>query len=82
MSTMIDTDARRKELRLQLQIHRRVLINMVNPAPPAGTDGFPRSMTMRMLTGKSTVVMLILAKAVPMLVERYITKSSSRAHGR
>lgn len=82
MNTGMDSDAQRRELRQQLQTHRRVLINMVNPAPAAGTDGFPRSMTMRMLTGKSTVVMLILAKAVPMLLERYINKSSARAHGR
>jgi hypothetical protein len=33
-------------------------------------------MTMRMLTGKSTVFMLMLAEALPLLLARYIAKSS------
>jgi hypothetical protein len=36
-------------------------------------------MTMRMLTGKSTMVMLILAEVLPLLLARYISKSSLRA---
>ncbi len=75
----MNTDEQRKALRQQLQTHRRILISMVNPAPEACKDRFPRSMTMRMLTGKSTMVMLILAEVLPLLLARYISKSSLRA---
>jgi hypothetical protein len=79
MTATMNTDEQRQALRQQLQTHRRILISMVNPAPEVRNDSFPRSMTMRMLTGKSTMVMLILAEVLPLLLARYISKSSLRA---
>lgn len=73
-------NAQCKALRQQLQSHRRELISMANPAAAASADSFPRSMTMRMLTGKSTMLMLVLAEVVPLLLARYIAKSSLRAN--
>lgn len=72
--------AQYKALRQQLQSHRRALISMANPASTASAESFPRSMTMRMLTGKSTMLMLVLAEVVPLLLARYIAKSSLRAN--
>jgi hypothetical protein len=79
MSREPDSDEQRRVLRQHLQTHRRVLISMLNPASATGGDSFPRSMTMRMLTGKSTLLMLFLAEVLPLLLARYIARSSFRA---
>jgi len=72
-----NSDEQRAILRQQLQSHRQLLAHRFNPGAAAGgKDTFPRSMTMRMLTGKSTVFMLMLAEALPLLLARYIAKSS------
>ena len=79
MSRYQDSDEQRRVLRQHLQTHRRVLISMLNPASASGGDSFPRSMTMRVLTGKSPLLMMFLAEALPLLLARYIAKSSLRA---
>jgi len=79
MTITQDPDEQRKILRQHLQTQRRVLISMLNPAPAAGSDAFPRSMTMRMLSGKSTLLMLFLAEAMPLLLARYLARSSLRS---
>jgi hypothetical protein len=73
-----DTDEERKQIRQQLQSQRRVLISMLNPAPAVTIGSFPQSITMRMLSGKSTLVMLFMAEVLPLLLARYIAKSSFR----
>ena len=81
MTTDPNSDEQRMILRQHLQTHRRVLISMFNPghATANGKDEFPRSMTMRMLTGRSTLLMMFLAEALPLLLARYVVKSSFRA---
>jgi len=72
------TDEERRNIRQQLQTQRMVLISMLNPAPTKKDGSFPQSMTMRMLSGKSTLMMLFMAEALPLLMARYIAKSSFR----
>lgn len=80
MTDSADLDAKYRALRQQLQVQRQLLLSRLNPArSPAADTAFPRSMTMRMLTGKSTMLMLILAEVLPLLVARYTARSSSRA---
>jgi hypothetical protein len=76
----LSLDEQRQALRGHLQTQRRILISRFNP-PPAVTAStpFPRSMTMRMLSGKSTMFMLMLAELLPVLLLRFITKSSHKS---
>lgn len=82
MSPLPDHVAQCRELRQQLQTQRRILIGKLNPAPASATGTFPRSMMMRMFTGKSTLLMLVLAEALPVLLTRYLSSSSLQAHSK
>ena len=78
MKNTLDTGEQRRLLREQLHAQRVVLISMLNLVPVVGDDSFPRSMIMRMLSGKSTLLLMILAKVVPLLLARYIGRSAFR----
>lgn len=77
--TTLSLSEQRFALRGHLQTQRRILISRFNPSPVATATSFPRSMTMRMLSGKSTMVMLVLAEMLPLLLVRYITRSSLKS---
>lgn len=84
LDSTLSLDEQRQVLRGHLQTQRRILISRFNPPPavsassPSSTS-FPRSMTMRMLSGKSTMVMMVLAEMLPMLLVRYISRSSHKS---
>lgn len=78
-ATTLSLTEQRLALRGHLQTQRRILISRFNPPPVAAAASFPRSMTMRMLSGKSTMVMLVLAEVLPLLLVRFITRSSHKS---
>jgi len=87
LDSTLSLDEQRQALRGHLQTQRRILISRFNPSPALSgsspsspsSASFPRSMTMRMLSGKSTMVMMVLAEMLPMLLVRYITRSSHKS---
>lgn len=68
MKAPSNLDEKRHELRQQMQHQRNELKSIFNLAPSNDGDHFPRSMTLRLLTGKSTLLMIILMKALPLLL--------------
>ncbi|RAU19518.1 hypothetical protein DN062_00025 [Nitrincola tibetensis] len=80
MTSVPNSNNQRKVLRQQLQVQREKLRRMFNPEPPSDNDAFPRSMALRMLTGKSTLMMIFLAKALPLLLRFYMARFSNKTN--
>ncbi|TVQ69536.1 MAG: hypothetical protein EA373_08510 [Oceanospirillales bacterium] len=68
MTSPTPLDEQRLELRHKMQLQRNELKTIFNLTPSDNGDNFPRSMTFRLLTGKSTLLMVILMKALPLLL--------------
>jgi len=80
MTASEDSNEQRRVLRQQLKAQRHTLKKMFNLDPSSDNDVFPRSMALRMLTGKSTLMMIFLAKALPLLLRFYMARFSHKAN--
>lgn len=69
MTAPSNLDAKRHELRQKMQRQRDELKSIFNLTPPNDGDAYPRSMTLRLLTGQSTWLMIIIMKLLPLLLK-------------
>ena len=69
MTAPSNLDEQRSELRQKMQHQRVELKSIFNLTPPSDGDAFPRSMTLRLLTGQSTWLVIILMKLLPLLLK-------------
>jgi hypothetical protein len=78
MTSTTLTDEQRRLIRQQIHTQRSELVDMLDLVLPAEHDVYPRSLIMRMLTGKSTLLMIFLVDVLPLLLRCYMDRHSHR----
>ncbi len=80
MSRATALSLQRQALCLRLQAQRRAMqvqMQMQNSALMADED-YPRSLTMRLLTQQPSLAVLVVTEILPLLLNRFLGKSSCR----
>lgn len=78
MSRATGLSLQRQALCLRLQAQRRTLQMQVQAAAPMADDDYPRSLTMRLLTQQPSLAILVATEILPLLLNRFLGKSSCR----
>ncbi len=78
MSRATALSLQRQALCLRLQAQRRALQLQVQAAAPMADEDYPRSFTMRLLTQQPSLTLLIATEVLPLLLNRFLGKSSCR----
>lgn len=80
MSRATALSLQRQALCLRLQAQRRALQLQVQvrAAAPMADEDYPRSFTMRLLTQQPSLTLLIATEILPLLLNRFLGKSSCR----
>lgn len=80
MSRATALSLQRQALCLRLQAQRRALQLQlqVQAAAPMADDDYPRSLTMRLLTRQPSLAVLVATEILPLLLNRFLGKSTCR----
>lgn len=78
MSRATALSLQRQALCLRLQAQRRAMQLQIQAAAPMADDDYPRSFTMRLLTQQPSLAVLVVTEILPLLLNRFVGKSSCR----